>query len=291
MAIEKKVELGAINITVHPHSINDYIELFQKASKAGAIKVRGTTYCELRHVEVDEKEGLVYAEIYKYTDIDKNAPWYNTKTLKLATDTEVENINIPEDYKPNAGKFSLYLYPKKHIIFYQSYYKNSNFSSTMAVAFFENLFAKPSLIKHFGIVNVTHIPEKQKVSEIIDYANKESLTLNFSRPNPDSLADVERQLLEQMNHRNVKEYNQQFKAIDEQSLVFDEPLKTMTKIASKNGFASIKVKLPNGAKKIISTKDHPFSFTEYYDPQEINETAKFKVVVLALIDRITDWLS
>ncbi|GAC04045.1 DUF4747 family protein [Paraglaciecola chathamensis] len=291
MAVNNKLQLGVINITVHPHTQDDYIELLQSASKIGAVKVRGTTYCELRHVEVDEAEGLVYCEVYKYTDIDKDAPWYNTNTLKLATEDEVKMLNIPDDYKPNAGKFSLYLYPKKHVIFYQSYYRNTEFSSKMAVNFFDNLFGVASITKKFGVVNVTHVPEKQKVSEFIDYSHKEQLSIILTRPNPDSLADVEKKLLERMNSRNVAEYKEDYKAIESKEISLDDDLKNTIRIASKNGYATTKVRLPNGAKKILSTRDYPYSYTEYFDPKEINETVMFKESVKKLIDKITDWLN
>lgn len=290
MPVEKKMELGVLNVVIHPHKTQDYVALIKKASKVGAVKVRGTTFCELKHVENDG-EKLVYAEIYKYTDIDRSSQWYNKTTSKMATDEELESVSIPEDLSPNAGKFSIYLYPEKHLIFYQSYTKNQSISPSTAVTIFENLFARESVKKTFGPVVVTHVPDKSAVDDIIVNSNKESLFVQFSRPNPDSLESIERNLMEKMNKRNVAEHSQEYKAIDGKFIEMDEDMKIETRIASKNGVVRTRIVQDNGAKKIISTTDFPFTNTSYYVEATINETQKFKAVVESLIDKVSSWLN
>lgn len=286
---QKKMQIGVVNITIHPHTAQDYMNLISLATKVGAVKVRGNTYAELKHPEIDDN--LYYAEIYKYTDIDKNSAWYNKAKQKLATPDELEALIIPDNMAPNAGKFSLYFYPERHLIFYQAYYQNQTLSPNLVINFFERLFAHEKIKAQYGVVNVTHVPEKMLVEDLISNSSKETLRLELTRPNPDSLEEVEREVMARMNSRNVAVHKEEYKAIDDTFINMDDEMKTITRIAARNGKVTSKIKLPNGSKSIISTKNFPFSKVEYYDDKTISEVSMLKSVVTSLISTIRDWLN
>lgn len=289
MSNQRKLQLGVVNITIHPHTANDYVDLLNLSAKVGAVQIRGTTYAELKHPEfVDD---FLYAEIYKYTDIDKSSSWYNKSSEKLATPEEVDAIAIPDNLAPNAGKFSVYFYPRKHLIFYQSYYQNQKLSPNQVVTVFENLFSHHKIKSKYGIVNVTHVPEKKKVEELISNTQKETLQFELTRPNPDSLEEVEREIMERMNNRNVAVHRQEYKSIDNTFIEMDEDMKTLARVAAKNGKVTSRVKESNGAKTILSTQAFPFTVTEYFDDKIIGEIDMFKKVVNNLLSRVSEWLN
>lgn len=291
MPVEKKLEVGVINVTAHPHTPETYIKLFKAASKIGAVKIRGNSFAELCHVTPESSTNLIYAEIYKYTDIDASSSWFNKLTSKLATQEEIDSITIPDEYKPNAAKFSVYLYPEKHLIFYESYYDTHSLGPKSATDFFGNLFKKEEIQNQFGVINVFHIPEKQLVDQIISSRNKELLYMTFTRPNPDSLEEMENELLDSMNDRNVAEITQEYKSTENEFIKMDNKLTLLSRIAAKNGILRTKIKNPNGSKTEISTASHPFKRQSYYDPKVTLSTEHFKSIVVGLIEKTKEWLN
>ena len=75
MARTKKLTYGAVNITMHPHSPEKYVELFRMARKnAENINLRGDSYATLSFFYPYKKGQTANepfeGEVLKYTDID-----------------------------------------------------------------------------------------------------------------------------------------------------------------------------------------------------------------------------
>lgn len=96
----RTIQIRQINIAMHkPHSPQGYVELFQKAYRMRYIHERGRAdgymlgaiYGARDALEKDELQG----EFYRFTSIDRDAPWFNSETGKPAEDSETESIAIP----------------------------------------------------------------------------------------------------------------------------------------------------------------------------------------------------
>jgi hypothetical protein len=76
----KNLTLSAINIVQHPHGKQRYINLFKELNKnKNGIKISGQYYGQLNRIEINTEEGYILGKIYRYTEINKNAPWLNIK--------------------------------------------------------------------------------------------------------------------------------------------------------------------------------------------------------------------
>lgn len=294
MARDKKLVIGAINITMHPHSPEKYLELFQITYQLRySVNIFGDQHGLLAgcfKLVRDQKEpGPITGDIFKYTSIDKTAQWFNIDTNDFATEDDVGVIYIPENLKPNSARFSYIFFPKEHLIFYEGYYDGNSFGPKNAERFFNRIFSHQSIIDKFGNISVTHIPAINKLSEALKIPVKERIEMVIKRPNPDSHAEAERKVMERMKARNVGIYEQKYKASRGESITMDEELETMAYISSKNGHFYIKGKDANSKPQEYSTEKHPFVTTEYYNPSIESSFELFTTMAESLKTVVTGW--
>ena len=172
-------------------------------------------------------------DIFKFTKINKDDNWFNITTNEFASEDELEKVNIPEHLKPNSSRFSFIFYPKEHLFFYESFYDGNNLGPSNIIKFLERLFSQKTILDKYGHVDLTIVPEADKLSEALKMKVKERLDLIVKRPNPDDQADAERKVLERMKKRNVAHYEESFRSVAGQSIIIDEELRIMSKISSQ----------------------------------------------------------
>lgn len=294
MAREKKLTIGAINLTIQPHTPERYVELFKDAyALRRPVNISGDQYGLLSGLmKVDHKQdnlGPLTGDIYRFTNIDKSANWFNSLTNQFASDDEVGKIFIPDHLKPNSSRFSYIFYPKEHLLFYEAYYDGNTFGPNSAERFVERLFNQESIIEKYGKVDVTHIPEINELSEALRIPTKEKIEMVIKRPNPDDHATTEARVMRRMNACNVELYEQNFKATSGQSIEMDADMEAMAHISAKNGSFYMKGKDLNSRPVEFSTKTHPYIVTDYYDPNTQMVFDIFSSITLQLKDHISSW--
>jgi hypothetical protein len=294
VAREKKVEIMAVNITIQPHTTKKYLELFKDAfALRSEAQVQGEQYALLSHMnKVDRSDSLspLTGDIFRFTNIDTKKKWFNSTTNQYASDKELGSVTIPENLKPNSSRFSYIFFPEEHILFYESYYDGNTLGATNAARFFENLFSNKKIIKKFGQVDITIIPESNKLSEALKMGVKEQIELSVKRPNPDDNADAEREVLERMKSRNVGLYEEKYKAVAGESIELDKELEIMAKVAAKNGAVKIKGKDDDGKPVEYSTLKHPWKGKRYYDPSVTMPISILQSVASDMKEKMKTWL-
>ncbi|GAB2190053.1 hypothetical protein MAH1_16610 [Sessilibacter sp. MAH1] len=216
MAREKKIEIGALNITMHPHSPKKYLELFKKAKNLRLIKkIRSDKLGMITSVSYLDRNkfgdlGPIYGDIYRFTQIQIDGDWFNTKTSDKAEDDDLVDISIPEHLKPNSSRFSYIFFPESHILFYEQYYDGHTFGHTNAVALIERLFNAPELFDDYGKVDVVSMPCKDELEKALGMETLERLDLEIRRPNPDDQSEAEKEVLRRMNALKVEEQKQEY---------------------------------------------------------------------------------
>ncbi|WP_338727341.1 DUF4747 family protein [Shewanella baltica] len=294
MAKEKKLEIGAINITIQPHTPDMYLKLFREVYKLKTpIKVSGDQFAIIASIHKLERgqvePGPITGDFYRYTAIDPEAPWFDLKTGDFADGSLLDEINIPENLKPNGARFSYIFYPKEHLLFYESYYDSKTFGAMSAERFVRNLLNQPSILGKYGKIDVTHIPSKDKLNDALKMPTKEVIELIITRPNGDTLGKTQKRVMDRMNALNVETYEESYKAVQGRSIDVDINLKTMAKIAASNGKVSIKGKDSNSKPITFSTTEHPLKKKQYFDP---NVQDAFSVLIelsSKLKDEIVKW--
>lgn len=139
MSKDKKIIIGAINITIQPHTPETYISLFRDAYQLKRpANVHGDQFAILSAVyklERDQKEpGPITGDIFKFTNINLASQWFNIETNDFATEEEVNDVNIPENLKPNTSRFSYIFFPEQHLFFYEGYYDGNTLAPSNAVS-------------------------------------------------------------------------------------------------------------------------------------------------------------
>jgi len=294
MGREKKIEMGAINITIHPHSPRKYVELFKKVKKLKSIQhIHSDKYGLLTTVMyLDKEEGEtspLTGDLRRFTNINVEGQWFNTKTSDNAEKNDLEKINIPNNLKPNSSRFSYIFFPKEHIMFYECYYDGHTLGPNNAVTLMDKLFNDSQLADEFGKVEVTHIPCIDELSKALGMHRLESLELLISRPNPDDQSDAERRVLRRMNEMHVAEQTQQYKAIPGQSITIDQDLKILANIAAKNGEVTAKGKDDLSKPQIYATSRHPWKDKFYYNSSVDSPFDLFVMKAKSAKDELLSW--
>ncbi|NVJ65986.1 MAG: DUF4747 family protein [Gammaproteobacteria bacterium] len=294
MAIEKKIVIGAINITMQPHSPKKYHALFRDAYKLKKpVKISGHQYGILSrwHKLNPLETGITpfTGDIFKYTDIDMDGNWFNVLTNGFASESDLEDMVIKEHLKPNSSRFSYIFYPKQHIIFYEGYYDSKTLGPSNAERFFHNLLNQEELNDKYGKVDVTHVPSVDKLQEALKLKQIEKLKFVVNRPNPDDHATAEAEVLERMSQRNVSEFRQEFKAEEGKNIEMDNDLTTMAHISARNGMTFIKGKDLELKTQEFSTKSHPWTLKEYYDSGVELPFTVLARIANSLKDNVVNW--
>lgn len=296
MAREKKLVIGAINLTIQPHTPQMYVKLFKDAYRLKRpLNISGHQFGILAGVYKlnmgDREPCPITGDVFKYTDISKNASWFNTETNDFATEEDVGEIVIPRNLKPNSSRFAYILYPDQHLLFYEGYYEGKSFGPTNAIRFFDKLLNQEELTEKYGKVDITHIPEVNELEEAFNLPVKERISMVIQRPNPDDHAEAERRVLRRMQAQNVETFEQNYKAIQGQSINMDDELQTMARVSARNGSFFLKGKNFQSRPVEYSTKEHPLVRTKYYDPDAVSPGGFFQSISQTLKEEIRRWFN
>lgn len=271
MARERKLTVGVINITMHPHSPALYVELLRAAKNLKSTAELGSRQTALINkvspFEVGAKSSapLMSGTLVRFQNIDMDGPWFDTSSEELAQQEDLDEINIPANLKPNSSLYDFVFYPDRHLLFYEMESKDAKITPLQMEKAISRILNHPRLQKKYGQIEVTNIPEIDKLEEALKDTKISNLRLVVTRPNADHFDDIERTFLQNMNFEHVSELIQEKKAIKGQSLQLSEQTLELTKIAAKNGHVNLKGHEASGKPVQYSTKSHPLKITDYYD--------------------------
>lgn len=295
MAKEKKIEVGAINITMHPHSPESYLSLFNVARRKKIIKrMHSDKYGMIASVMPLDKNrygqfGPVHGDIYRFTQLDPKGTWFNTKTSDRAENEDLAAIAIPPHLKPNSSRFTYIFFPEDHILFFEKYYDGNTLSYSSAETLIRNIFNDPKITEEYGEVDVTLVPCADELMKALAMEKLEKLSFKIRRPNPDHQDEAEKEVLRRMNNLKVAEVNQEYKVIPGQSIKVDDKLLAEAKVAAKFGKVEAKGKDSGSRPVSYVTSEHPWKASMYYDPDIESAFETLVEKVLSVKDRLTSW--
>ncbi|EIT3909550.1 DUF4747 family protein [Escherichia coli] len=270
MARPKKLTYGAVNITMHPHSPEKYVELFRMARKnARNVNLRGDSFATLSHFYPYRKDQVVSepfeGEILKYTDIDVDGDWFDIVKKDIASDEQKERISIPENLKPNVARFSFVFLPASHLLVYEMQDKGRHLTSKQIENFLNGIFSHERIIEKFGKINVTILTEPDNVERMLSLKGITCINMVTRRPNPDDLASAESIMQKRFKRIGVIEEDKTYKSERGQEIKPDSELKQDALIASRNGEVSIRRINEAGLVEVHASSDLPLQRVESYD--------------------------
>ncbi|MDC4283018.1 DUF4747 family protein [Acinetobacter baumannii] len=296
MGRKTSVDYTAINIRVHPHPAKQiYVDLFKTVFSKNRriplghnVSAKMTRLWELR--EGKPLEGLV-GEIAKYNDINDDS-WFNIETGKAADPDELDEINIPEDLRPNCDTFYFIFFPKDHILVSEIRDKDGSFSPKMQEKFFNFLFAPKDIVEQFKAIDVTIFPDTTQIAKILNSKTLKKLELIINRPNPDDFEIFEQEILAEMEEQNAKVYEKKLIAQDKEYLDPNEKTKKQIQVAADNGKVIYsEVDLQTGlTNRDKSTEETPFIYRDRYDPAATTPLDFIKIKATEIAQKLKDRL-
>lgn len=234
----------------------------------------GALYDTKRAVENNELQG----EIYRFTNIDQDAAWFNTQTGKPADDADTERIVIPGYLHPNLERILFVFRPKEHRFWFISKDRKATMGPSVAEAFLQQLFNEVSQKHNTPLVEVTVIPDAAAVDEILSIHRLTKIFFEFKRPNADDADEVEKRIMDRMKARRVNRLREEMTSKDPNGIKTDQDLMAEAQAAAHNGHVEAHGYDAIGMPQSESTKAKPAKYL-----QVLNEAVETVWNVLARI--------
>lgn len=266
---EKIIKFGILNIKIierNKQTLNNYIDLLKFIIERKIdIKIRGTKYALLYGSEELEDDCIVIYGV-KYTEIDKNKPWFDRYEIKILKDEKGKPIPVvPSELKANTEDFYLLFFPEFHRIVYNL--------EEITHSQIERLFS--GLQHHFPNQFEFYLEKDRKNAREIINKSKfiRDLFIKISLPNKDELGEMEEKIIRELERKNIDNYELEEKS-NFNKLIIGEEEKALINISNSYGFAKARIK-ENGELREISTKEKPieesFKFNPYGNKSLLSE--------------------
>lgn len=281
MAVQKVIQVGAINIAVHPHPDGVYEKLIRKIYKlrrsAQVYGDRGGLISQLYTVEVDGKTVAVEGVISTFTEFDASLPWFNANTADDASDADLGEIKLPDHLMPNHRRCQFYFDLASHTFLFDTASRKGGIAPRSMLKFLESILSDPKISAEFGTPRLTVIPDSRSVSEVVEWSKIKSLTIRANRPNPDYDEDDLREFEESLDSQNADRIELKLVAQPHEFLDPSARTQTLAAIAADNGYVEARGENELGQPEVRSTKDKkPLQETEYFDPDVEDSWSAFK---------------
>lgn len=289
MARKRSVSVAALNIRTHPeHSPEKYSALIKELfNLKKSPKVRGDQHMMISQI-YDNKEPLepTFGSIARFTKIEKNLSWFNSADIEEATEEDLRKIVIPENLNPNYVPFNFALFPKEHLIFFETYSLNRSISPNSVLKLFRFLCSSEIFKnENYGDIEIDLVADANKVKEILELPNLKRLKIEIKKPNPDDLGDVEEEFEKLLEDECANSLEFELHASEGNSLSPTPKTQAMAKVAASNGSVHATAYTDDNIKLETSTLDHPMVHTEKFDPDLVPDHTAFQSVIAMFLNR------
>ncbi|MDD2270977.1 MAG: DUF4747 family protein [Desulfuromonadaceae bacterium] len=262
----KKIRIVSLNITIQPHTPDMYVDLLRKAFKLKKpVRLRGSDYGMIGSLKYNPESETVTGDIYKFLSIDLTKPWFNSKKLQKAEDEDLEELNIPDNLKPNLETFGYIFYPQGHHLFVETYSGGNTIGPQQLKRLFDILLSSPEILATYGHVDVTIEPTAESLDQILKIPSLSRLTIRVTRPNPDDLDDLEEEVFSRMDEEHVSKEERVLTGIRGQSIEPSEATIKLARVAASNGYVKGHGQGVDNNPIEISTVKHPYIAEAVYD--------------------------
>lgn len=262
MARPKKIEVSALNISMHnPHSPQGYVDLIKRARARRKVFGQG----ELHALMLGSLTGLATAveknelsgEVFRFVKVDDGAPWFNTLTNEQAKDNEIADLNIPPNLRAHMQRIQFIFFPREHELWFISNDGKNRLGPKRMESFFQNLLDEASISQNGPQIEVTALPDKSALREMLKIYQLDRLILQFKRPNPDDAADIAGRIMKRLEQQNVARLHEELVATKGESIKPDAQTIAEAGVAARNGRVEVIGKDEEGLNVRESTDERP----------------------------------
>ncbi|MCB1443109.1 MAG: DUF4747 family protein [Methyloceanibacter sp.] len=250
------LELYALNIAAMPHPDGVYESLLKQAARK-KVRARGADFAKIT-VPQSKSDGILVGRILVWTEIDRDGAWLDLASEQEVPPDQVDEIQIPDNVKPNYRCFVYGFDVANHRLYYEARNeKREQLGPTVARRIFLNLLDGLSHSHEPIGVEVTLIPDEETLIRILRMRGLKRLHMRINRPNADDFDTVQRRVLNDLinNHagRRDTEYT---RAKGEARLTPTDDVKVIAEVAAENGFVEGEADADGETVK-VSTREHP----------------------------------
>ncbi|WP_422357466.1 DUF4747 family protein [Qipengyuania flava] len=265
MARPPKIEVAAVNIRIPETHDRDYSALLGTlAELRRGVRVYGDSYLAISHFDPEQNVGV----FSKYTEIDIDGEWFDLDDFDTAGPEKIDEINIPENLRPNHSQFYFKLSPELHVIAFSSYSSSKALSARSVERYFAEALRWTEVAERFGKVESDIVKSYGEVDRILELPELKQLHLIIRRPNSDdvgkSLADI---IEERLREQNADQYEESLTATGSNDLDPNDRTKKLAHVAAENGQVHAK-SIVNGVLVPQNTEESPLTEQTTYEADQ-----------------------
>ena len=289
MSREKVIEVGLLNVVIHPHNPELYLELFRDAKRrklTGRInRSRAARLGPFEELDIGTNGTIVVGRLYFYSDIDSGKPWLDDSINDAADENKLSGIKSELRKLHPEFKYMRYiLNPKTHRIYFEvRNEEGKSFSPATVHKAFSSIFTDQGILEKFNEVTFTVIPETDTLNKIYAIEQLKRLRIELSTPNPDDWDDEFKEIQDMLDRQKAKSLTHELtRKKGTESLEPDDFTKKLARVAAENGKVT-GFGRSRGMSVVESTASHP-SIKKY--TLRIGEAApieRFKEFVITLL--------
>jgi len=267
----KIVEVGCLNIKLHPHAPEKYLELFTDIfSRKHRAKIFGDKWGTphlLMNIDSAEPLKGLYGSFFQYTQIDPNKPWLDLTKMQAILDDNGDPVQlVDKDKMPNLSEIEFVFYPVGHRLFFNA----KKVTPLNIQKMLETICGDGYIYKKFGRVLVDIEWEKEVINKILSIPTITKLEITISRPNPDDIADLEDEVISRMDRQKINRWKEILDGTRNEGIQPDAVTIGMMNIASSNGKVTARGYDVQGSPVEESTDPYPFKDRTTYNPNTSN---------------------
>ena len=272
MARLRTIKIAALNIAMHnPHSPERYVSLFQDAARLrmpiALGSFHGAMLGSISHAKNWTKEKLLAGEVFRFVKIDASHPWFNLQTSEVATEDDMEDVQIPDHLLPNLQRIEFVFNPLKHELWFICEDRQDKLGVTAAARFFQALFDRLVKTGKYPPIEVTPIPDMDTLDQLFSIHQLEKITIELKRPNADDGLADEIRLLKKLESQNTQRQKTEMVAVPGKSIQPDAETRKLAEVAARNGNVSIIGRDASGLRIQESTVSRPLLIPQRVDQE------------------------
>jgi hypothetical protein len=202
---------------------------------------------------------VLYGYVFNYTEILRGGDWFDVEAKKPITGQDLEDIEIPENLRPNlkSARFAFDL--NRHLFYFERRNERGEaFAPSKIKKILENLTAVQHIAERFPDVSITIQPRHDAIGQVLAVPNLAKLLIRLERPNPDDIEGPKARLMSKLEGMNAsKQETVLTKTKGAAKLKPDEPTVELAKVAATSGFVQAIGKTINGIRVSRKTSDYP----------------------------------
>lgn len=262
-----------------PHSPQKYMDLLWDARRSKKLvrlgKIHGAMIGHLSGRREYSRGAVLVGEVYRFVKIDDSLPWFNSETGEEASEDDMEKIQIPKELLPNLQRIEFAFVPGKHRLWFVARDRDDRLGPKAARKFFDVLLNGVAREKRYPEIEVTVIPDKDSIDELLSVHRIKRLTVRLIRPNADDAEELEQRFLDRLEEANSKEMLSVFTEADSDGVTPTKELRGLANVAARNGSVRVEGRTADGAKFDESTTERPMVLA-----RQVDENVEFASSVL-----------